>query len=111
MGSLQSLLLCKPGSLEVAVFPGLKGEACQLQIDFAYTETISFGTSQQPTKTHLVPRTGDTDSPLVRGRGADQPPELLGLMAFGTGCGTPGDYSVSVAVQPYLAWIRETIKR
>ena len=60
---------------------------------------------------HLAPCTGDTGSPLVRGRGADQPPELLGLMAFGTGCGTPGDYSVSVAVPPYLAWIRETIKR
>jgi len=33
VGSLQSLLLCKPGSLEVAGFPGLKGEAFQLRIE------------------------------------------------------------------------------
>jgi hypothetical protein len=37
-GSLQSLPLCKPGSSVVAVFPGLKTEACQLQIDTAHTE-------------------------------------------------------------------------
>lgn len=51
----------------------------------------------------------DAGSPLIRQRWGDDSPELLGLVSFGNGCGGARDYSVYVALQPFIEWIRQAM--